>query len=139
MYSQNGERCCHCISILFPVGKGKKNFYICDISFFEGDRNDTIIHFLDKKETARITIGLSELEQYLEDNLERCDFFRCHNSYIVRKKYVERYDDGKGGYMVMRDENTVSISAKYKNYSIDRMEGRKSVSPTFPDKQQDDN
>ena len=46
----------------------------------------------------------------IDEELSGPDFFRVHNSYLINLNQISKFVRGDGGYVVMADGATVSIS-----------------------------
>lgn len=49
-----------------------------------------------------------------EDQLSSKGFYRIHNSYLINLKHITRYVKDDGGYIVMNDQSTITISRRRK-------------------------
>jgi len=81
-----------------------------DIIFCESDSNYTKVVL---KEGKKILVSKTMKE--IDETLSGPDFYRIHNSFNHIKKYVR----GDGGYVVMNDGSTVSISRTKKNEFVE--------------------
>jgi two-component system, LytTR family, response regulator len=82
----------------------------------EADDNYSYVYLKNKtKITACRT--LKEIEEQLEDF---GFFIRVHHSYIVNLNEVAKYIRGEGGYVVMSDGATVSVSRSRKDSLLKR-------------------
>jgi two-component system LytT family response regulator len=54
---------------------------------------------------------LKEIEELLEGH----HFFRVHHSYLVNLNEIKKYVKGDGGYLVMSDNVSVSVSRSKKD------------------------
>jgi two-component system LytT family response regulator len=55
-------------------------------------------------------ILVSKVLKDIDEALQGPDFFRIHNSYLINLNHISKYVRGDGGYVVMADGVTVSIS-----------------------------
>ena len=96
-------------SIALPTLEGLEFVEVDNIVRCESDSNYTIIY---SKNGEKILISktLKEVEKMLKGH----HFLRVHHSHIVNLAYVKRYVKGKGGYLVMKDESTISVSRSRK-------------------------
>lgn len=53
---------------------------------------------------------VSKILKEIDEALSGPDFYRIHNSYLVNLNHITKYVRGDGGYVVMADGATVSIS-----------------------------
>jgi len=49
-----------------------------------------------------------------EDQLSSKGFYRIHNSYLINLKHITRYVRDDGGYIVMSDQSTITVSRRRK-------------------------
>lgn len=80
-------------------------FDVKDIVHCQSDRNYTYFHLSD----GRKVFTSRTLKDY-EDTLCLPDFIRCHRSHIININYLERYDRGDGGTIVMKDGTEIPLS-----------------------------
>ena len=81
---------------------------------FQGSRNrksggmaEVVLHLV--RDTETFDIDENELED-IDEALSGPDFYRIHNSYLINLNHISKYVRGDGGYVVMQDGVTVSIS-----------------------------
>jgi two-component system, LytTR family, response regulator len=77
------------------------------------EANDNYTHFYLKNKTKIIACRtLKEIEEQLKD----FNFFvRVHNSFMVNLNEVTKYVRGEGGYLVMSNNSTISVSRSRKD------------------------
>ena len=77
------------------------------------EANDNYTHFYLKNKTKIIACRtLKEIEEQLQD----FNFFvRVHNSFMVNLNEVAKYVRGEGGYLVMSNSSTISVSKSRKD------------------------
>ncbi len=80
-------------------------FDVKDIVHCQSDRNYTYFYLND----GRKVFTSRTLKDY-EDTLCLPDFIRCHRSHIININYLERYDRGDGGTIVMKDGTQIPLS-----------------------------
>ncbi|RYM35462.1 response regulator transcription factor [Brumimicrobium glaciale] len=80
-------------------------FDVKDIVHCQSDRNYTYFYLND----GRKVFTSRTLKDY-EDTLCLPDFIRCHRSHIININYLERYDRGDGGTIVMKDGTEIPLS-----------------------------
>jgi two-component system LytT family response regulator len=51
----------------------------------------------------------------VEEILEGADFFRIHASYLINMKHVTKFARGDGGYVVMSNNQHITVSRKKKD------------------------
>ncbi len=71
----------------------------------ESQNNYTFLFLKDKRKLIA-SRNLKDIEEMLEDY----SFIRVHNSFLVNINEVEKYIKGEGGYLIMTDGSTVSVS-----------------------------
>jgi two-component system, LytTR family, response regulator len=81
-----------------------------DIIYCESDSNYTTF-FLAKGEKVVISKTLKDVEEILEGS----DFFRIHASYLINMKHVSKFTRGDGGYVVMSNNQHITVSRKKKD------------------------
>lgn len=81
-----------------------------DIVYCESDSNYTIF-FLNNGEKVIISKTLKDVEEILEG----ADFFRIHASYLINMKHVTKFIRGDGGYVVMSNQQHITVSRKKKD------------------------
>jgi two-component system LytT family response regulator len=80
-------------------------FDVKDIVHCQSDRNYTYFYLND----GRKVFTSRTLKDY-EETLCLPDFIRCHRSYIINLNYLERYDRGDGGTIIMKDGTEIPLS-----------------------------
>jgi two-component system, LytTR family, response regulator len=85
-----------------------------DIIFCESDSNYTKVILKDGKK-----ILVSKPLKDLDDTLAGPDFYRIHNSFLVNLNHIKKYVRGEGGYVIMDDGSTVSISRTRKQEFVE--------------------
>jgi two-component system LytT family response regulator len=55
-------------------------------------------------------IMVSKVLKDIDEALSGPDFFRVHNSYLVNLNHIKKFVRGEGGYVVMDNDATISIS-----------------------------
>jgi two-component system LytT family response regulator len=77
------------------------------------EANDNYTHlFLKNKIKVTACRTLKEMEEQLQDFPS---FIRVHHSHLVNLNEVVKYVRGEGGYLVMTDGSTVSVSRSRKD------------------------
>lgn len=85
-----------------------------DIVFCESDNNYTNVKMSNGKK-----ILVSKTLKEIDDTLAGPDFYRIHNSFLINLGHIQKFVRGDGGYVVMDDETTVSISRTKKQEFLD--------------------
>lgn len=97
--------------IAVPTAEGFELIPAADVVYFEADDNYTHI-FLKNKNKIVACRTLKKIEEQIQDyNI----FVRVHKSYMVNLNEVVRYVRGEGGYLVMSDNSSVSVSRTRKD------------------------
>jgi two-component system, LytTR family, response regulator len=81
-----------------------------DIVYCESDSNYTTF-FLTRGDKVVISKTLKDVEEILEGD----DFFRIHASYLINMKHVSKFTRGDGGYVVMSNNQQLTVSRKKKD------------------------
>jgi two-component system LytT family response regulator len=76
----------------------------------ESDSNYTLIYLKNNSKTI-VSKTLKEVEELLEGH----HFFRVHHSHLINLNEIKKYVKGDGGYLVMSDNSTVSVSRSKKD------------------------
>ncbi|HEX5025195.1 MAG TPA: LytTR family DNA-binding domain-containing protein [Agriterribacter sp.] len=76
--------------------------------------------FLKNKSKIIASRTLKEVEEILED----FPFIRVHHSHVVNINEVEKYVKGEGGYLVMTDGSTISVSRSRKELLLKVFTGK---------------
>lgn len=94
-----------------PTNDGYELIPVDQVLFCKADDNYTYFHLKNKKKIIACR-QLKEVEEQLRDfNF----FIRIHHSHIVNINEVTRYVRGEGGYIILSDGTTVSVSKSRKD------------------------
>jgi two-component system LytT family response regulator len=85
------------------------------IIYCESDSNYTIF-FLSNGEKVIVSKTLKDVEEILSES----DFFRIHASYLINMKHVAKFTRGDGGYVVMSNNQQITVSRKKKDDFFER-------------------
>lgn len=85
-----------------------------DIIFCESDNNYTNV-----KMTGGKKILVSKTMKEIDETLSGPDFYRIHNSFLINLTHIQKFVRSDGGYVVMDDDTTVSISRTKKQDFLD--------------------
>jgi two-component system LytT family response regulator len=97
--------------IPIPTTDGYELLAVADVLYCEANDNYTRFSLRNKKKMIACRM-LKDVEEQLTD----FPFFvRIHNSYIVNMKEVKKYVRGEGGYLIMSDDSSVSVSRSRKD------------------------
>jgi two-component system LytT family response regulator len=106
-------------TISLSTAEGLEFVPIASVLHLEANGAYTVFYL---KEGRKIMVSrnLKEYESMLGDH----GFFRVHNSHLVNLKEVKRYLRTDGGYIVMNDDSTISISPRKKEELLQLLAGR---------------
>jgi two-component system LytT family response regulator len=76
-----------------------------DIIYCQAESNYTSVVLAGGKK-----IVVSKVLKDIDESLSGPDFFRVHNSYLINLNQISKFVRGDGGYVIMADGATVSIS-----------------------------
>lgn len=99
------------------VLKTLENVYVVyedDILYCKSDGNYTTF-YTQKSEKILVSKPIKKALELLSDDI----FIRCHQSYLVNKKHVLRYN--KQGVLIMNSEVKVPVSSRRKDYVIEKI------------------
>ena len=99
------------------VLKTLDNFHIVDeddISFCQSDGSYTVVHIKGSKKVT-VSKSLKKVTELLTDN----KFVRCHQSYVVNKNEVVRYN--KQGYLALKSDEMVPVSGRRKDFVLSQL------------------
>jgi two-component system LytT family response regulator len=88
---------------------------IDEIVCCESERNYTKIHLVDGK-----NIMISKTMKTIEGILDLPHFFRTHQSYLVNLNHVKKFNRDSGGYVVMSNGMTITVSKNKKDELFER-------------------
>jgi two-component system, LytTR family, response regulator len=95
--------------IMLPTLEGFEIMSINKILYCEAADNFTKF-FFDEGQPLMICRTL----KYFEDVLQPHGFMRIHRSYMINPSFVVRYSKGKGGYVTMKNNQELEVSANKK-------------------------
>ena len=84
-----------------------------DIIYCESDSNYTSFYL--KKDDKVEKVVISKTLKDVEEILEGADFFRIHASFLINMKHVSKFTRGDGGYVVMSNNQHITVSRKKKD------------------------
>ena len=90
--------------------KTAENVFIVEIpkiSFCESDGSYTIIH-LDDGKKIMVSKNLKEYDDILNDQ----GFYRIHKSFLINLSFVERFEKGEGGFVVLKNEVRIPVASR---------------------------
>ena len=95
--------------IAIPTLEGLQFIRTDEILYLEANINYTHIYMKDKKKLI-----VSRTLKDFEDLLPASTFLRIHNSYIINKDYLEKYERGEGGQVIMSNGIRLDVSKRKK-------------------------
>jgi len=95
--------------IAVPTQEGLYFVKIKEIMYCISDSNYTHIHLLNNKKIL-VSKTLKEIEAMLVEE----GFLRIHNSHLINLQKIEKYMRGDGGYVIMDDQKSLSVSRSRK-------------------------
>jgi two-component system LytT family response regulator len=95
--------------IAIPSVEGLQFVETANIIYLEANSNYTCFHLTNN---SKITVAktLKDFEELLPGSV----FIRIHNSFIVNKNQVEKYINGKGGQVVMKNGAVLDVARRKK-------------------------
>jgi two-component system, LytTR family, response regulator len=96
--------------IMLPTMEGFEIVPVSTIMYCEAVDNFTKFHF----ETQHPLLICRTLK-FFEDVLREHGFLRTHRSFLVNPAFVIRYSKGKGGFITMKNNKELEVSATRKN------------------------
>jgi len=103
--------------IMLPTMEGFEIVFINTILYCEAVDNFTRFH-LEKGPPLLICRTL----KYFEDILKEHRFLRIHRSHVINPEFVIRYSKGKGGFVTMRNNQELEVSATKKKELLELFE-----------------
>lgn len=91
--------------IALTTGDGMIFVSTSDILYCQAESNYTAVILSGGKKVL-----VSKVLKEIDEALAGPDFFRIHNSYLINLNKIKKFVRGEGGYVVMEDNATVSIS-----------------------------
>ncbi|TCI94859.1 LytR/AlgR family response regulator transcription factor [Tenacibaculum sp. M341] len=88
--------------------------YEDDILYCKSDGNYTTFYVKDQEKIV-VSKPIKKIEEILSEHI----FIRCHQSYIVNKKYVTKYN--KQGFLMLDSETKVPVSSRRKDYTLKKI------------------
>jgi two-component system, LytTR family, response regulator len=95
--------------IMLPTLEGFEIVAITKILYCEAADNFTKFYFDDGQ-----PLLICRTLKYFEDVLQPHGFLRIHRSYMINPVFVVRYSKGKGGYVTMKNNQELEVSANKK-------------------------
>ncbi len=100
--------------IVLPTMEGLSFEKIKHITYLEAQGNYTMLHFVDGRQILTCKT-LRDLELMLPE----AQFVRIHRSHTIHLNHINKYVRGKGGYVVMQNGVTLTVSAGQKDVFLE--------------------
>ena len=91
--------------IALTTGDGMIFVPVDDIVYCEAESNYTSVALKDGKKVL-----VSKVLKDIDETLSGSGFYRIHNSFLINLNHIKKYVRGDGGYVIMNNDVTVSIS-----------------------------
>jgi two-component system, LytTR family, response regulator len=95
--------------IALTISDGVELVLLDDILFFESDGNYTTV-FMKGEKSIVVSKPIGKFEEMIDDSV----FFRIHNSYLVNLNHIKKFIRSDGGYVVLENGKTISVSRNRK-------------------------
>jgi two-component system LytT family response regulator len=99
-----------------PTITGLMFVAIRDIIRFEAKGNYTVI-FLNNGDQITATRNIKEYEDLLPGSI----FCRIHNSHIINLQNIQKYNKGRGGYVIMEDGSSIEVATRRREEFLRRL------------------
>ncbi len=96
-------------NIVIKINNGFKIIDFSHVLFCKADSKKIEIH-LDNDDIYKINTSLSSLIEKLPEK-----FHKCHRSYIVNTKYIQKYINSSENLIVLFNNETIPVSRRHKN------------------------
>ncbi len=103
--------------IALPTMEGIHFERLKDIVSLEARGNYTYLFFQDQRKLL-VCKTLREMEELIRASDQ---FVRIHRSFTINLNMLQKYIKGKGGYVIMEDGSTVSVSSGKKQDFLDAL------------------
>lgn len=102
--------------IMLPTMEGLCFEKVKHIAYLEASGNYTVLHFTDARQVL-VCKTLREVEQMLPEDL----FARIHRSHTIQLRHIKKYVRGKGGYVVLQNGVTLTVSSGQKDIFLEAL------------------
>ena len=102
--------------LALPTLDGLVFVKVSDIIYCEASSNYTEIIVQDGKKY----VVSRTLKEY-EDLLTGHNFYRIHNSYLINLNAIKKYIRGEGGYVVMNNDQSLTVSKRKKDGFLEKI------------------
>ena len=100
--------------ISLPVQSGFEFVSVADILYCRADDNYTHIYMQDGN--VRL---ISKTLGFFEKQLHSKGFYRVHKSYLINLSYIQGYQKGKGGVVVLSNGKSIPVASSKKGAFLD--------------------
>jgi two-component system LytT family response regulator len=102
--------------IMLPTMEGMCFEKVKQIAYLEASGNYTVLHFTDARQVL-VCKTLREVELMLAENA----FIRIHRSHTIHLRHIKKYVRGKGGFVILQNGVTLTVSSGQKETFIDAL------------------
>lgn len=102
--------------MIIPTINGFELLNIAEIIRCESNVNYTTLFLKDKRKLV-VAKSLKEFEVLLGD----FHFFRVHNSHLINLEYIQKYQKGNGGTVILNDGSEIAVSTRRKEDFLRRL------------------
>ncbi len=95
--------------IVLPLLEGFEVIALSEIIHCKANDNFTEFYLSNGKKMM-----ICRTLKYYEDLLSDHDFIRVHKSHLVNLQHIKKYHKGKGGQLVMNNQEVIDVSVSYK-------------------------
>jgi two-component system LytT family response regulator len=99
-----------------PTINGLSFIVINNIIRFEAQGNYTAI-YITNGETLMATRNIKEYELLLPGAI----FYRIHNSHIINLQRIQKYQKGRGGYVIMEDGSAIEVATRRRQEFLQKL------------------
>jgi two-component system LytT family response regulator len=100
----------------FPTFTGLTFASPRDIIRLEAKGSYTMIYLGDKKQIM-VTRNIKDYESLLPEGI----FYRIHKSHIINLQKIQKYQKGRGGYIVMEDGSSIEVASRRREEFLQRL------------------
>jgi two-component system LytT family response regulator len=102
--------------LAIPTLTGFNFVTVSDIIRFEAKGQYTRIYFVNG-EALLSTRNIKEYEEILSDNV----FYRVHHSHMINLQKIQKYQKGRGGYVIMEDGSSIEVAIRRREEFLQRL------------------
>ena len=97
--------------IALPVGQELLIVEVSEILYCESDGSYVMVYLQFQTKPILLSKSLREIEELLNNPA----FFRCHNSFLINLRHIQKILRSEGGEVIMRNGKSVQIARTKKN------------------------